>query len=404
MLTTHIQQKIDAQTTRGIPVAKIVLARSQFEGLLSNMSRILGFAKLRLQTSKLNLAGNLKNLTAIREIPVVKSECILPTDDVRIGLLNILAECEDEFFFTQAAHKLGAWLDTAQYEHFTSRRFEKITCRTSADADLNDRITLFMNIPVVEQEINLSIFEGISDAIIFNKLPNLTSHSRIDSNFFFPHTFFDDLRKSPILGSLLDILTNAFEYGSPLFLSPDALGHRELSVSRLHLQILTHNLKRDIRRARLKRYVRSRLHHIDVHSLGNRRLTSCETERRPRSEIMFVEDAKKRGQIGFLYDASFERFNTALHHTKGIHGAHLQLLDHGRLLLLKSCHDVVLGHSGCDRIHAKLIVLNVFVQKTHNARRCLIFQCRDLELGLESRDSHASHTSIFKTSLSVHDL
>jgi hypothetical protein len=140
--------------------------------------------------------------------------------------------------------------------------------------------------------------------------------------------------------------------------------------------------------------MRRRLHDIHLHILASLDLASCKAEWRTRTQIVFVEDAKKRGKIGFLHDTLGCHHNT-LEFAKGVQRRDFEFPDGSRLLFLKSSHDIVLRHTSGKAGS---------LQKAHNARRCLIFQCGDLELGLETCDSHASHTSIFKTSLSVHDL
>lgn len=170
VLTTHIQQKIHAQATRGIPIAKIVLAGRKLKCLLGNMSRILGFAKLGLQTSKLDLSGNLKNLTAIHEVTVIKAKCVLSADDIGVGLLNVLAEGKNKFPLRRTAHKLGIRLDASQNEHSTSRRFQKITRRASTDADLNDRISIVLRgVPLLSQKVGIPILQSIHHTRKFKK-------------------------------------------------------------------------------------------------------------------------------------------------------------------------------------------------------------------------------------------
>ena len=140
--------------------------------------------------------------------------------------------------------------------------------------------------------------------------------------------------------------------------------------------------------------MRSRLHHIHLHILPSLGLASGKAERRTRTQIVFVEDAKKRRKIRFLDDTLGCHHNT-LEFAKGVQGCDLKLPDGRGLVFLKSSHDILLGHAsgkaGC-------------LQIPYNAHRCLIFHSGDVEIRLESGDSYASHTSIFQTSLRVDDL
>ncbi len=136
------------------------------------------------------------------------------------------------------------------------------------------------------------------------------------------------------------------------------------------------------------------LHHIHLRVLARLGLASAEDEGRTRTQIVFVEDAQERRKIGFLH-RSLGSLGHGLELAKDLQRRDLELPDRHGLVLLKPRHDILLGLTGGKAGN---------LQKPHNARRCLIFQCGDLEKWLEACDSHASHTSILKTSLRVHDL
>lgn len=386
MLATHVQKKIDAQTTCGIPVAKILLAGRKLEGLGNQMACLLG-----RNATKLNLIFNPQHLAAIHKVSIVKAEGVLPTDDVGVDFTELVAEGQNQFLFRRATHELGMGFHGSQNEYLACRRIEQITRGTRTHTNLNNRIPLVGNVPHCGKLFSLSVFQSVHDTRTSKKCGD---RSTIDDDLFLPHAFLQNLRQGPIFRSFPHITARTLKHGNPLLLTPNALGHGELSMTRLHLQILTHNLQRNVRRTRLKRHMRSRLHHIHLHILTGLRLASREAERRTRTQIVFVEDAKKWRKIGFLHDTLGCHHNT-LEFAKGVHRRDLKLPDGRGLVFLKSSHDILLGHpsSKAGRL-----------QEPHNTRRCLIVLCGDVEIRLESSDSNTTHTSIFQTSLRVDDL
>ncbi len=386
MLTTHVQKKINAQTTRSIPVAKILLAGRKLEGLGHEMACLLG-----RNATKLNLIFNPQHLAAIHKVSIVKAEGVLPADDVGVDFTELVAEGQNQFLFRRATHELGMGFHGSQNEYLACRRIKKITRGTRTHTNLNNRIPLVGNVPHCGKLFSLSVFQSVHDTRTSKKCGD---RSTTDDDLFLPHAFLQNLRQGPIFRSFLHIAARTLKHGNPLLLTPDTLGHGELTMTRLHLQILTHNLQRNVRRTGLERHMRSRLHHIHLHILTSLGLASRKAERRTRTQIVFVEDAKKRRKIRFLHDTLGCHHNT-LEFAKGVQGCDLKLPDGSGLVFLKSSHDILLGHPSGKAGR---------LQEPHNTRRCLIVLCGDVEIRLESSDSNTPHTSIFQTSLRVDDL
>lgn len=391
MLAAHVQQKINTQTTRRIPVAEILLAGCQLEGLRNEMACLIGG-----HAPKLDIVLNAQHFTAVHQVTVVKAEGILSADDVRILIANPIAERQDHLLLRGTCHELLVSLHASQHKHAALQRLQEIARRAQTHSDLNDGIALLGNFPECREMIGVALLQRILNAGHSEKSRDLSPGC---GNLLLPHPFFQDLGQRPILWRLLHITACALKEGNPLLLGPDALCHRKLSVTGLHLQILTRDHERNICRSRTKRHVAGGLHHIDLHVLASLGLASGEHKGRSRTQIVLVEDSQKRRKIGFL-DGSLGLVRDRLQSTEHLHGSHLELPDCDRLVLLKACHHILLRLTRRKTRHIAVLLLQI----SHNSRSCLILHRGNLEKRLEARDSHASHTSILKTSLSVHDL
>ena len=152
MLATHVQKKINAQTTRGIPLAKIILARGQFKGLGNQMTGLL-----RRNATKLDFVFNPQHLAAIHQVPIIKPKCVLPADDVGVDFTELITERQNEFLFGGTAHELRIGFHTSQNEHLACRRLQKIPSGPRTYANLNNGIALVGHVPQRSKLFGLSV-------------------------------------------------------------------------------------------------------------------------------------------------------------------------------------------------------------------------------------------------------
>ncbi len=223
VLAAHVQQKINAQTTRGIPVAEVVLARCQLEGLGNEMAGLLSG-----HASELNFVFDPQHFAAIHELTVVKAEGVLSADDVGILFTNVVAEGQDHLFFRSTGHELLVSLYAAQHEHAALQRLQQIARASKTDTNLNDRVTLLGNFPEGCQVFGVAFFQCVLHPRHSEKSRDLCSRHR---DLLLSHALLQDLGQGPILRSLLYIATCALKERNPLLLGPYTLGHRKLSVT-----------------------------------------------------------------------------------------------------------------------------------------------------------------------------
>ena len=147
MLSAHVQEQVQTQSSSQCEKSQVILSRRQLEllGLTKFDTPRVSLLGLGLNTRQVNEVQDTQLLASIFNVGVIKPKGVVSTHDIWVLSSDLKGKLVKHIFFRLARNKFRIVIRciySSDYIDHTSNGFQELVRPTIGDTHLNDRITL----------------------------------------------------------------------------------------------------------------------------------------------------------------------------------------------------------------------------------------------------------------------